>query len=85
MQPVEQHIAVQGIFGRIVAGAVFQQQMTFHAELGRGRRGLAGVVGLGGALGDDGVGALRHRLAHQEFQFAGLVAAGGQAPCNRRA
>ena len=42
-------------------------------------RGLAHVVRLHRALGDQGVGALGQRLAQQELELAGLVAAGGQA------
>ena len=37
------------------------------------------MVGLGRAAGDDGVRALGQRLAHQELQLAGLIAAGKEA------
>ena len=42
-------------------------------------RRLARMVGLGRALGDERVRAPGDRIAHQEFQLAGFVAAGGEA------
>ena len=37
------------------------------------------MVGLGRTGGDDRVGSLLQRIGDEEFQLAGLVAAGGQA------
>jgi hypothetical protein len=79
VQLVHHHIGGLGIGGVRVAGPVLEQDVAGEAQLGGRRRGLAGMVGLGGALGDDRVGALRTRLGHQVFELAGLVAAGGQA------
>ncbi len=67
------------VAGVIIAGAVFQQDMAGETKLGGIGGGLAAVVGLRGALGHHHIGALLDRLGHQEFQFAGLVAAWGHA------
>ena len=61
------------------AGAVFQQDVAGHAHLGGNGHGLAGMVGLGRALGDDGVSAQCGGFAHEKFKLAGFVAAGTQA------
>src|SRR5690606_957866 len=50
-----------------------------HAEPGRGRRDLPGVVGLHAADGHQRVGALAEGVGDQVLQLAGLVAAEGQA------
>ncbi len=73
-QVVQQNVA--GHLARVVAGQ-YQHTVKTIASGGRGR--LPAVIGLRRAGGDDGVGLLRQRLGHQEFQFARLVAAGGQA------
>ncbi len=78
MQPVEQHVSVQRVVRRIVAGAILEKQMAVQAEPRGGGRGLAGMVGLNRALGDDGIAAFAQRIADQEFQFAGFVSAAGK-------
>ena len=57
------------------AGAIFQQDMATHTQLGRESGRLAGVVGLGGTLGHHRIGALSQSLGHKELQLAGLVTA----------
>ena len=79
VQMVEEDVAVVVVVGAGNAGAVLQHGVAVEAEAGAEGGGLAHVVGLGGALGDHRVGAQRLGLAHQEFQLAGLVAAGGHA------
>ena len=76
MQLVEQHVAVQRISVVVVAGAVFQQDVAFHAEPGRGSATLARVIGLGSALGNDAICATLDRIGHQELELARLVATG---------
>jgi hypothetical protein len=56
-------------------GLAAQDQGTGQAEAGGRGGGLAGVVGLGRAAGDQRVGPLGQRFGHQELQFAGLVPA----------
>jgi hypothetical protein len=78
-QLVEQQVAA-GVVGRVAPGhRIGQHQHAVEAELRRGRRGLAGMVRLRTAGGDDGVGAQRQRVAEQELQLAHLVAAQRQA------
>ena len=74
VQHVEEDVAVVAVVLVGVAGAVLQQ-----ARPGRSSRRLAGVVRLRRALGHHHLGAFLHRLRHQEFQLAGLVAAGREA------
>ncbi len=71
---IQQEIAV----GRRRLGAT-QDQMAFQPEAGRGGGGLPAMVGLDGAGGNEGIRALRQRLADKIFEFAGLVAPEGQA------
>ncbi len=78
-QPVEQHVAVFVVVRIGKARPVFQQDVAFQAEAGRGGGGLARVVGLDRALGRDRFGPALQRGAHQEFQLARLVAAGREA------
>jgi hypothetical protein len=79
VEMIEDDIAVAGVIPRGEAGAVLQQEMALQPQLGRGRGCLAGVIGLGGALGDDGIGALLQGVAHQKLELAGFIAAGGQS------
>ena len=78
-QPVEQDVA-----GRLVAGPVprhpaLEQRLAFQPVPAGGGRGLADVVRLHSAVGDQGVGALRPRVAEEELELARLVAAGREA------
>ena len=81
MQMVEQHVAVLGD-NRGSGEPVRSSSRRWQAmpELGRRRRGLARMVGLRRALRHHDVGTLRLRLAHQELQLAGLVAAASTGP-----
>ena len=79
IQMVQKHIARMLVIGVAVAGAVFQNDVAFHAHLGGDGSSLAGVVGLRGTLRDQRVGTMLYRVGHQVFQLAGLVTAGGQA------
>ena len=79
VQMVQKHIARMLVIRVAVAGAVFQNDVAFHAHLGGDGSGLARVVGLRGTLGDEGVRALLHRVGDQVFQLAGLVAASSQS------
>ncbi len=76
------HGAEQMIQKRIAVGLVkiigphpFQNTLTAHAATGRGGGGLADMIGLRTAGGDDRRRALRFGFGNQEFKFADLVAA----------
>ena len=73
---VQKDVARPGVGLVGVAGAVLQQDQAFEAGLRGGGSRLAGMVRLRRALGNDDVGALFQRVGDQEFQLAGLVAAG---------
>ena len=75
-QPVEQHVAAVQVVGIVGRDPVLQHRRAAQPELRRRRGGLADVVRLHRALRHQRVGALRQRLAEQEFQLAVLVAAG---------
>ena len=60
---------------RVRKGLAAQDEGAGQAETGSCRGGLAGVVGLGRAAGDQGVGPLGQRLGDEKLQFAGLVPA----------
>ncbi len=78
-QPVEQNIAIVAIgFGRL-RDALFENENALQADLGRRGCCLPGVVRLKCAQGDQRIGALAQRIGDQVFEFAGLVAAGGEA------
>ena len=79
VQMVQKHIAGMLVIRVAVAGAVFQNDVAFHAHLGGDGSGLARVVGLRGTLRDQRVGTVLHRVCDQVFELAGLVAARGQA------
>ena len=74
----QQAIAVAEVVGVFSTGGIFQQGHTAQAEFGGQRGGLAHMVGLDRASGDQGVGALGKRVGSQVFKFAQLVAAHGQ-------
>ena len=78
-QVVEQHVAVFQIVAVVGLDPRFQQRLAGEAEAGRRRRGLAHMVRLGGALGDQGVCPVLQRFGDQELQLARLVAAAGEA------
>ena len=54
---------------------MLEQHLAPEPQLARGRRGLAHMIRLVGANGNDRVGPGFERGGHREFQFAGLVAA----------
>ena len=74
----QQAIAVAQVVGVVGAGRILQQGNTAQAELGSQRGGLAHMVGLDRAGGDQGIGALSDGVGGQVFEFAQLVAAHGQ-------
>ena len=78
-QPVEQDVAGRLVVGAVAGHAPLQQGRALQAVLAGGGRGLAHVVGLHRAVGDQRVGALGQRVADQELELAGLVAAGREA------
>ncbi len=78
-QAIEQHVAALHVIGRLANAAVFEEQMAFHSQFARRRRGLARVIGLERAAGEHGVLTLRQRFAQQKLQLAHLVAAAAQA------
>ena len=83
---VEEHVAVLGIVGVLVASTILQQDMAGHAHLRGESGGLAGVVRLRRALRHHHVGALRDGLGHQEFEvWRVLLPPGGHAGAIRRA
>jgi hypothetical protein len=71
---VEQQVAVGSRGWRTT-----EQQVAVETERGGGRGGLAAVVRLRGAGGDQHVGALRKGGTDQELELARLVAAETQA------
>ncbi len=73
-KPVEQEVGA-GLRRRLAD----QHQNAVKAEFGRCRGSLAAVVGLQSPGGDERIGPGRLGFGHQEFQFAGLVAAKGEA------
>ena len=52
IQIVQKHIARMLVVGVAVAGAIFQDDVALHAQLGGDGGSLACMVGLGGALRD---------------------------------
>src|SRR5262249_23453157 len=76
---IKQNVAAFAISAICKASAILEKDMTVKAEARRSCCGLARVIGLGCALGDDGVGAFRKRIAHQEFELSCLVAAGRES------
>ena len=77
VQAVQKHVAVQPVIGIVGSGAVFKDRVALHPQTCAERGRLADMVRLRGTLRDDHVGLSGQRLAHQELQLAGLVAAGG--------
>ena len=75
-QPVEQDVAGRLVLGPVPGDPALEQGLAAQAEAAGGSRGLADVVRLHGAVGDQGVGAQPERVADQELELAGLVAAG---------
>ena len=68
---------VAGSFGVVAAlHAFFQNEMAVEAFMHGPGEGQTAVVGLHGAAGDDGVGALSQSVGDGEVQLTGLVAAG---------
>ena len=73
--------AEQDVAGRLVAGlrvshaAMHDTEMAFEAEPRRGRRHLAGDVGLHHTAADDQIGARRLRRREIVFELAQLAAA----------
>lgn len=65
----------QQIRGWPMRSLTSKHQNTVHSEACRGRRGLAAVVGLDGASGDQRGRPLLARFSDEEFQFARLVTA----------
>ena len=78
-QFVQQHIAGAVVVGGVGARAGLQDDLARQAEPGGGGGGLADMVRLHCALGDQGVGVVGQRIAQQIFELAGLVAAARQA------
>ena len=81
---------VAGSFGVVAAlHAFFQNEMAVEAFMHGPGEGQTAVVGLHGAAGDDGVGALSQSVGDGEVQLTGLVAAGAageqvvRASCTR--
>src|SRR4029453_5522567 len=64
----------------VAAGdALLDHEAAFQPFLDRCREGDAAMVGLRRAAGDQRVGALGQRVRSEEFELAGLVAAGEEA------
>ncbi|MNC72160.1 hypothetical protein D3C81_2079330 [compost metagenome] len=69
-QVKQQAIAVVQVVALGGAGGVFQQGDTAQAELGGQGGGLAYMVGLDGAGGNQGIGALGKGIGSQVLEFA---------------
>ena len=63
----------------MIAGTVFEQDMTFEIQFGCDCTGLAGMVRLGCTLGDYRISTLGNRVGHQELELARLVTSCGQS------
>ena len=74
----QQAVAIAEVVGVFGSGRGFQQGGAAQAEPGGQRGGLAYVVGLDGAGGHQGIGALGDGVGRQVFEFAQFVAAHGQ-------
>ena len=84
MQPstpeaIEQDVAAPLIVGVVAGDPALEDQRAAEPVAGGRGRGLAAVVRLHPARGDQDVGALLDRLAEQELELAGLVAAEREA------
>ena len=77
-QVQQQPIAIAEVVGVVGAEGIFQQRYTAQAQFGGNGGGLAHMVGLNRACGDQGVGTLRQGIGGQVLEFAQLVAAHGQ-------
>ncbi|MDT4849682.1 hypothetical protein FQZ97_838090 [compost metagenome] len=77
-QVQQQAVAVLQVIAVGGADGVFQQGHAAEAEARGQRGGLAHVVGLDGAGGDQGIGAQGQGFGGEEFQLAHLVAAQGE-------
>ena len=75
---IQKNITIAAVVAIGVCRDVLQQQMTTHAELGGGGRGLTGVIRLHGTGSDDRVGALLTGGGHEKLELAGLVAAAAE-------
>ena len=78
-ETVEQDVAGIEVLGVVGFDAVFEDGGAAQAELGGDGGGLADVVGLDGALGDEVVGAAGEGVAGEVFELADLVAAAAHA------
>ena len=74
----QQAVAVAGVVAVVGAQRILQQRHATQAESGRQCGGLAYVIRLQGAGGDQRVGALSEGIGGEVFEFAQLVAAHGQ-------
>ncbi len=70
-QAIQQDIAGGRRWGGRVGRA--QDEPTVQTQSGRGNGRGAGMVGLGAAAGQDGVGPMRDRIGHDEFQLSDFV------------
>ena len=77
--PIEQDIAGDVVTLAIAGHALLQQRLAAQAVAAGGRSGLAHVVRLHRAMGDQHVRTSLQRVADQKFQLPRLVAAGGEA------
>jgi hypothetical protein len=75
----EHEVVAAGVLVEAAGHALLDHEAAFQALLDRRGQRDAAMVGLRRAAGDHGVGALGQRVGHQEFELAGLVAAGEQA------
>ena len=69
-QVQQQPIAVAGVVTVVSAQRIFQQRDTTQAQFGGQCCGLANMVRLQCAGGDQRVGALRERIGGEVFKFA---------------
>jgi hypothetical protein len=79
VQTIEHDVAVVNVVRVGAARSVFQQNQALHAEFGSRSSGLARMIGLSSALGDNNISPSRNGLSHKEFKLSRLITARSQA------
>jgi hypothetical protein len=77
-QVIEQHVARLAIARLVMRDHVDEDEVATQPQFRGGRRRLPRMIRLDRAEGDDRIRPLRQRFAHQEFELARLVPAGGE-------
>jgi hypothetical protein len=78
-EQAEHEMVAAGVLAEAAGHAFLDHEAALQPLLDGSRQRDAAVVGLRRAAGDQRVRTFRQRVGHQEFELAGLVAAGKQA------